>query len=103
MRNRLQIGPQGIADMVRGLREVAALEDPVGEVNEMSNRPSGITVGRMRVPVEQVLCLLQRLFQGNDLLLDGRPPMSSLEVGAHGEPVPRQKEDHSIGRGIGDT
>src|SRR5690606_3730296 len=57
MRNRLQIGPQGIADMVRGLREVAALEDPVGEVNEMSNRPSGITVGRMRVPLG-VVCMI---------------------------------------------
>ena len=37
--------------MVQGLREVAALTDPVGEVEEMKRRPSGILVGRMRIPL----------------------------------------------------
>jgi glutamate-5-semialdehyde dehydrogenase len=40
-----------IAGMVGGLREVAALPDPVGEVSEMAKQPSGITVGRMRIPL----------------------------------------------------
>jgi glutamate-5-semialdehyde dehydrogenase len=57
MRNRLQIGGQGIADMVRGLREVASLDDPIGEIDEMSRQPSGITVGRMRVPLG-VVCMI---------------------------------------------
>ncbi|WP_028583208.1 glutamate-5-semialdehyde dehydrogenase [Desulfogranum mediterraneum] len=51
MINRLEISEAVIADMIRGLHEIAALEDPVGEVDEMAKRPSGITVGRMRVPL----------------------------------------------------
>lgn len=57
--NRLQITEQGIRDMVQGLREVAALEDPVGEVEEMRQRPSGITVGRMRVPLGVILMIYE--------------------------------------------
>ena len=59
MLNRLEITEQGIADMVQGLREVAALEDPVGEINEMRRRPSGITVGRMRVPLGVILMIYE--------------------------------------------
>jgi len=51
MLDRLALGDKVIASMVAGLREVAALPDPVGEVSEMVKRPSGITVGRMRVPL----------------------------------------------------
>ena len=50
MLSRLQITEKVIAEMVQGLREVAALEDPVGEISDMRRRPSGIVVGRMRVP-----------------------------------------------------
>ncbi len=57
MLNRLQLNEQVIGGMVQGLREVAALEDPVGEVDEMRQRPSGITVGRMRVPLG-VICMI---------------------------------------------
>lgn len=57
MRSRLQLTEQVIGEMVQGLREVAALEDPVGEVSEMRSRPSGITVGRMRVPLG-VICMI---------------------------------------------
>ncbi|MCI5143011.1 MAG: glutamate-5-semialdehyde dehydrogenase, partial [Candidatus Electrothrix sp. ATG1] len=39
------------ASMIQGLEEIAALPDPVGEVDDMKRRPSGITVGRMRVPL----------------------------------------------------
>jgi glutamate-5-semialdehyde dehydrogenase len=37
--------------MAAGLREVAALPDPVGEVSKMTRRPNGIQVGKMRVPI----------------------------------------------------
>ncbi len=57
MLNRLQITDKVLGDMVQGLREVAALEDPVGEISEMRQRPSGITVGRMRVPLG-VICMI---------------------------------------------
>jgi len=51
MLDRLALSDKVIAGMVAGLREVAALPDPVGEIDEMVKRPSGITVGRMRVPL----------------------------------------------------
>lgn len=57
MLNRLEITTKVLESMVTGLREVAALEDPVGEVEEMGKRPSGITVGRMRVPLG-VICMI---------------------------------------------
>ncbi len=57
MLSRLQLNDKVIGEMVQGLREVAALEDPVGEVSEMRRRPSGITVGRMRVPLG-VICMI---------------------------------------------
>lgn len=51
MLDRLTLTDKVIASMVAGLEEVAALPDPVGEVAEMVKRPSGIVVGRMRVPL----------------------------------------------------
>ena len=51
MLDRLALTDKTIDSMVTGLKEVAALPDPVGEVSEMVQRPSGITVGRMRVPL----------------------------------------------------
>lgn len=49
--DRLELNDQRIAAMAAGLREVAALADPVGEVSNLVARPSGIQVGRMRVPL----------------------------------------------------
>jgi glutamate-5-semialdehyde dehydrogenase len=49
--DRLELNDQRIAAMAAGLREVAALADPVGEVSNLVTRPSGIQVGRMRVPL----------------------------------------------------
>ncbi|PID71671.1 MAG: glutamate-5-semialdehyde dehydrogenase [Desulfobulbus propionicus] len=57
MLDRLALTDKGIGDMVQGLKEIASLEDPVGEVTEMGKRPSGITVGRMRVPLG-VICMI---------------------------------------------
>ncbi len=51
MLDRLALTDKVIDSMVQGLREVAALPDPVGEVGDMKRRPSGIVVGRMRVPL----------------------------------------------------
>ena len=51
MLDRLALTDKVIDSMVVGLREVAALPDPVGEIDEMVKRPSGIMVGRMRIPL----------------------------------------------------
>jgi glutamate-5-semialdehyde dehydrogenase len=49
--DRLLLNPQRIQDMAQGLREVAALPDPVGEVDCMWQRPNGIQIGKVRVPM----------------------------------------------------
>jgi len=49
--DRLELNPDRIAAMADGVRQVAMLPDPVGEINDMKLRPSGIQVGRMRVPL----------------------------------------------------
>ncbi len=49
--DRLELTPDRVASMVLGLQQVASLPDPVGEISEMNRRPSGIEVGRMRVPL----------------------------------------------------
>ena len=51
MLDRLRVTDEGIDAMVIGLRQVAALADPVGEISDMSFRPSGIQLGKMRVPL----------------------------------------------------
>ncbi len=51
MIDRLTLNPDRIKAMAEGLREVAALPDPVGEVLRMWRRPNGMDVGRMRVPI----------------------------------------------------
>jgi glutamate-5-semialdehyde dehydrogenase len=48
---RLALTPKAIDAMIAGLRQVAALPDPVGEITDLSYRPSGIQVGQMRVPL----------------------------------------------------
>ena len=49
--DRLQINTKGVAGMAEGLRQIAALADPVGEITGLNYRPSGIQVGKMRVPL----------------------------------------------------
>jgi len=51
MIDRLTLNADRIKAMADGLREVAALPDPVGEVLKMRRRPNGMEVGRMRVPI----------------------------------------------------
>ena len=49
--DRLELTSKGIKAMAQGLREIAAQTDPVGEITDLKYRPSGIQVGRMRVPL----------------------------------------------------
>ncbi len=49
--DRLELTPARIDGMNEGLRQIAALTDPIGEIFDMSYRPTGIQVGRMRVPL----------------------------------------------------
>lgn len=49
--DRLELNPQRVAAMAEGCRQVAELPDPVGEMTAFVDRPSGIRVGRMRVPL----------------------------------------------------
>ena len=49
--DRLTLDASSVAAMAEGVREIAALPDPVGEISELKFRPSGIQVGHMRVPL----------------------------------------------------
>ena len=49
--DRLALAPESIEAMARGLEEIVALPDPVGEITDLKYRPSGIQVGLMRVPL----------------------------------------------------
>ncbi len=49
--DRLTLDAKGIEQMAQGLEHIAALEDPVGRISELARRPTGIEVGRMRVPL----------------------------------------------------
>jgi len=49
--DRLLLTEERISDMAKGLREIAALEDPIGEVTGMWKRPNGLQIGLTRVPI----------------------------------------------------
>jgi len=49
--DRLELTQRRFDEMLLGLRQVASLADPIGEITELRYRPSGIQVGRMRVPL----------------------------------------------------
>ncbi|PHV12355.1 glutamate-5-semialdehyde dehydrogenase [Chitinimonas sp. BJB300] len=49
--DRLTLSPSGITAMAEGLRQIATLPDPVGEMSDFAYRPSGIQLGKMRVPL----------------------------------------------------
>jgi glutamate-5-semialdehyde dehydrogenase len=49
--DRLTLNAERISGMAEGLRQIAQLPDPVGEITDLNYRPSGIQVGRMRVPL----------------------------------------------------
>ncbi|PTN12000.1 glutamate-5-semialdehyde dehydrogenase [Nitrosomonas aestuarii] len=49
--DRLKLSAKGISSMAEGLLQIAALADPVGEISGLNYRPSGIQIGKMRVPL----------------------------------------------------
>ncbi|QLF94238.1 glutamate-5-semialdehyde dehydrogenase [Pseudomonas sp. ABC1] len=51
MLDRLALTPKRVDEMIEGLRQVATLPDPIGEIRDMRYLPSGIQVGKMRVPL----------------------------------------------------
>ena len=68
--DRLTLDEKRIGEMSTCLREVAALPDPVGRVTGMWNRPSGLSVGRMRVPLGVVA-----------IIYESRPNVTSDAIG----------------------
>ena len=49
--DRLTLSDKSIDTMIEGIHQIVALGDPIGEVNDMRRQPTGITVGKMRVPL----------------------------------------------------
>ncbi len=94
--------------MVEGIRDIVSLPDPVGEVTRMWNRPSGLQVGRMRIPLGVILIIYEArpnvtadaaalcLKSGNAVILRGgseasesnRVIAATLREGARGAGVP---------------
>jgi glutamate-5-semialdehyde dehydrogenase len=57
--DRLALTAKAVEAMAEGLRDIVQLPDPVGEVTELRSRPSGIQVGRMRVPLGVVAIIYE--------------------------------------------
>ena len=57
--DRLTLTKERIGSIAEGLRQVASLDDPVGEVTRMWNRPSGLQVGRMRIPLGVIMVIYE--------------------------------------------
>ena len=49
--DRLELTPTRFKDMLHGLKDVMNLVDPIGEITDLAYRPSGIQLGKMRVPL----------------------------------------------------
>lgn len=59
MLDRLALTPERIAGIVDGVRQVAALPDPIGQVTKMETRPNGLIIGRRRVPLGVVAIIFE--------------------------------------------
>ena len=57
--DRLELNDVRIQAMADGLQQVASLPDPVGEISDLELRPSGIKVGKMRVPIGVILIIYE--------------------------------------------
>lgn len=68
--DRLTLNEERIRGMADGLREVAALPDPVGEIERIWRRPNGLQIGRMRVPLGVV-----------GIIYEGRPNVTADAAG----------------------
>tara|TARA_Y100001960_G_scaffold244821_1_gene259372 strand:+ start:10232 stop:11467 length:1236 start_codon:yes stop_codon:yes gene_type:complete len=49
--DRLKLTSKGVSNMVEGLLQISALTDPIGKISDLNYRPSGIQIGKMRVPL----------------------------------------------------
>ena len=59
MLDRLTLTPERIAGIVEGVRQVAALPDPIGRVDQMETRPNGLIIGRRRVPLGVIAIIFE--------------------------------------------
>lgn len=59
MLDRLTLNPERIAGIVEGVRQVAALPDPIGKVDKMETRPNGLIIGRRRVPLGVIAIIFE--------------------------------------------
>ncbi len=59
MLDRLTLTEARIADIVDGVRQVAALPDPIGRVDKMETRPNGLIIGRRRVPLGVIAIIFE--------------------------------------------
>jgi glutamate-5-semialdehyde dehydrogenase len=59
MVDRLRLSPKRISEMAHGLREIATLADPIGEVTRMWRRPNGLDIGMMRVPLGVIVFIYE--------------------------------------------
>lgn len=59
--DRLTLTSRDVANMAEGLLQIAALIDPVGEISGLNYRPSGIQIGRMRVPLESLVLSMKHV------------------------------------------
>ena len=57
--DRLTLTPERIAGIVAGVRQVAALPDPIGQVTKMETRPNGLIIGRKRVPLGVIAIIFE--------------------------------------------
>ena len=57
--DRLMLSPERIEGMAEGLRQLVALEDPIGEVTGMKKRPNGLLIGQKRVPLGVVVIIYE--------------------------------------------
>ena len=59
MLDRLTLTPERVAGIVDGVRQVAALPDPIGTVTKMETRPNGLIIGRRRVPLGVIAIIFE--------------------------------------------
>ena len=59
MLDRLTLTPERVAGIVDGVRQVAALPDPIGKVDKMETRPNGLIIGRRRVPLGVIAIIFE--------------------------------------------
>ena len=57
--DRLTLTPERVAGIVAGVRQVAALPDPIGQVTKMETRPNGLIIGRKRVPLGVIAIIFE--------------------------------------------